>query len=41
MFNIPAQVNENVQARVPKSIVLDTGQFDRDRTRFEDWWREI
>ena len=26
---------------MPKSIVLDPGWFDGDRTKFEDWWREI
>jgi len=24
-----------------KSIVLDPGWFDRDQTKFEDWWRGI
>ena len=27
----------NGQARVSKNIALDLGQFDRDRTKFEDW----
>ena len=26
---------------MPKSIVLDPGWFNRDRTKFEDQWREI
>jgi len=25
----------------PKSMVLDPGWFNRDRTKFEDWWRGI
>jgi len=24
---------------MPKNMVLDLGWFDRDRTKFEDWWR--
>jgi len=28
---------ENVQARVPKNMVLDLGWFDGDQTKFEDW----
>ena len=32
---------ENVQAGLPKNMVLDPGWFDGDRTKFEDWWREI
>ena len=36
-----AMMNNNVQAVIPKSIVLDPGQFDGNRTKFEDWWREI
>ena len=30
--------NENVPT---KTMVLDPGWFDRDRTKFEDWWRGI
>jgi len=30
--------NENIPM---KNMVPDTGWFDRDRTKFEDWWREI
>ena len=39
----PAAVtaNENVQAGMPKSMVPDPGWFDRDRSKFEDWWRGI
>ena len=36
-----AAINENVQAVMPKNMVLDPGWFDSDRTKFEDWWREI
>ena len=24
-----------------ENIILDPGCFDGDRTKFEDWWREI
>ena len=41
MLTAPAQTNKNIQAIVPKSIVLDTEWFDRNRIKFEDWWREI
>ena len=34
-------VSENVQAGLPKNMVLDPGWFDRDRSKFEDWWRGI
>ena len=36
-----AAVSENVQAELPKNIVLDPGWFDGDRSKFEDWWRGI
>ena len=26
---------------MPKSMVLDPEWFNRDRTKFEDWWRGI
>jgi len=26
---------------VPKNIVPDPGWFNGNRTKFEDWWREI
>jgi len=26
---------------MPENIILDPGWFDGDRTKFEDWWREI
>ena len=32
---------QNVQAQLPKSMVLDPGWFDRDRMKFEDWWRRM
>ena len=35
---VPTQKN-NEQARIPKNIVSDPGQFDRDKTKFKDWWR--
>jgi len=36
-----AAVSENIQAGLPKSMVLDPGWFDGDRSKFEDWWRGI
>ena len=36
-----AAVSENVQAGLPKNMVLDPGWFDSDRSKFEDWWRGI
>jgi len=36
-----AAASENVQAGLPKSMVLDPGWFDGDRSKFEDWWRGI
>jgi len=32
---------ENIQAGLPKNMVLDLGWFDSDQTKFEDWWRGI
>ena len=26
---------------MPKNMVSDLGWFNRDRTKFEDWWREM
>jgi len=37
----PVTTNTNEQAIMPKSIVLDPRWFNRDRTKFEDWWRGI
>ena len=34
-------MNENIQAVMPKSMVLDPGWFDGDQMKFEDWWRGI
>jgi len=36
-----AAVSKNVQAGLPKNMVLDPGWFDGDRSKFEDWWRGI
>ena len=36
-----AAINENVQAGLPKNMVLDPGWFNSDRSKFEDWWRGI
>ena len=33
--------SENVQAGLPKSMVLDPRWFDGDQSKFEDWWRGI
>ena len=37
----PAVYNKTAQVVIPKSMVLDPGQFDSDQTKFEDQWREI
>jgi len=34
--SVPVMHNENA---VMKNMVPDPGWFDRDRTKFEDWWR--
>ena len=36
----PEMMN-NTQTTIPKSMVLDPEWFDGNRTKFEDWWREI
>ena len=36
-----AAVSTNVQAGLPKNMVLDPGWFNGDRSKFEDWWRGI
>ena len=36
-----AMMNNNEQAVTPKNMVPDPGWFNRDRTKFEDWWRGI
>ena len=33
--------SENVQAGLPKNMVLDPGWFDGDQSKFEDLWRGI
>ena len=37
----PITMNNNIQATMLKSIVLDSGWFDGNRTKFENWWRGI
>ena len=32
-----AAVSENVQAGLPKNMVLDPGWFDGNQSKFEDW----
>ena len=32
----PATMNENIQAVILESMVLDPGWFNRDQTKFED-----
>jgi len=34
-------VVQNKQAVMLKSIVLDLGWFNGNRTKFEHWWRRI
>jgi len=38
--SVPIQEN-NEQTGMPKSMVPDPGWFDRNRMKFEDWWKEI
>ena len=38
---VPVTTNTSRQAVMLKSMVSDLGWFDRGRTKFEDWWREI
>ena len=40
MLETPAETN-NGQVVMPKSMVPDTGWFNRNRMKFEDWWRGI
>ena len=35
------EIGRNVSAEMPKNMISDPGWFDGDRTKFEDWWREI
>ena len=37
----PAMTNNNRQAVMPKSMILDPEWFNRNRMKFEDWWRGI
>jgi len=37
----PVMMNNNIQAVMLKSMVPDPKWFDRDQTKFEDWWRGI
>jgi len=36
-----AAFSKNIQAGLPKNMVLDLGWFDGDQSKFEDWWRGI
>ena len=38
---VAAAVSKNVQAGLPKNMVLDPEWFDGDQSKFEDWWRGI
>jgi len=38
---VAVAVSENVQAGLPKNMVLDPGWFDGNQSKFEDWWRGI
>ena len=38
---VAAAVSKNIQAELPKNMVLDPGWFDGDRLKFEDWLRGI
>jgi len=31
--------SKNIQVGMPKNMIPDLGWFNRDRTKFEDWWR--
>ena len=42
MSTAPATTSAvNMLAGMPRSMVLDPGWFNGDRTKFEDWWRGI
>jgi len=45
MLAVPALaavgISENIQAGMPKNMVLDPGWFNSDQTKFEDWWGGI
>ena len=40
ILTAPANI-QNKQIELLKSIVLDLGQFDGNKTKFENQWREI
>jgi len=33
--------SKNIQTGMLKNMVLDPGWFNKDQTKFEDWWRGI
>jgi len=35
----PTAISENIQAGMLKNMVLGSGWFNSDQTKFEDWWR--
>ena len=38
---VPIITNTNEQAVMPKNMVSNSEWFDRNRTKFKDWWREM
>jgi len=38
---VTSAIAQNKQAVMPKSTVLDPEWFNRNETKFENWWREI
>ena len=34
-------ISKNIQAGMPKNMVLDLRWFDSDQMKLEDWWRGI
>lgn len=38
---LAAPVETTLKTVIPKSIILDLGWFDRDQTKFKDWWRSM
>ena len=41
MSTAPVPTQENEQAELPKNMITNPGQFDKDRMKFEDQWREM
>jgi len=41
MLIVLASIVQNKQVFMLKSMVLDLGWFNGDRTKFEHWWRKI